>query len=100
MNNTVSYGDVGTDVKRMQASLKKAGFYKGNLDGLFGPATKTALGNFQKSKGLTVDYKCGPKTWGKIKPYLDQAVGELVVRVVEQVDGLDDFKTLSGLLED
>lgn len=100
MNKTVRQGDQGADVRRMQAALSAAGFYSANIDGIFGNYTKTTLGRFQKAQGWTPDYICGAKTWKALEPFLNQFVGALTFRVLEQVDGLDDFKTLSGLLED
>ena len=37
----------------VQDKLKRLGFYKGNPDGLFGPATEKAVLQFQKQYGLT-----------------------------------------------
>jgi murein L,D-transpeptidase YcbB/YkuD len=36
------------------------------IDGIFGPVTKTAVEQFQKSAGLTVDGIVGPKTWAAL----------------------------------
>ena len=35
----------------------------GGADGRFGAVTEKVVGQFQKSKGLEVDYKIGPSTW-------------------------------------
>ena len=47
----------------IQAALKNAGFYAGNIDGKIGPKSKKAIEDFQKANGLKVDGKIGPKTW-------------------------------------
>jgi predicted chitinase len=55
-------GSLGPAVTRLQDKLKALGFGPGVVDGKFGPATKTALIAFQKSKGLTADGLAGPQT--------------------------------------
>ena len=54
----------------IQAALKNAGYYQGNVDGKIGTATKEALKSFQKDNGLDADGVCGRRTWDKLKPYL------------------------------
>jgi len=54
----------------IQKALKKAGLYKGAIDGKIGPKTKEAIKEFQRSNGLVVDGKVGPKTWAALKGYL------------------------------
>ena len=54
----------------IQAALKNAGYYQGNVDGKIGKATKDALKSFQKDNGLEADGVCGRRTWDKLKPYL------------------------------
>jgi len=56
--------------KQIQAALKKAGFYKGEIDGKVGLQTKTAIKAFQKSKGLTADGIVGQRTWEETSKYL------------------------------
>jgi D-alanyl-D-alanine carboxypeptidase len=41
--------------KKLQMALRRAGYYSGPVNGKFGPATKLALKQFQKAKGLTAD---------------------------------------------
>jgi len=60
-------------VTEIQAALKNAGFYTGNIDGKMGPMTKKAVENFQKANNLTVDGKVGPKTWSALSKYLTVA---------------------------
>jgi murein L,D-transpeptidase YcbB/YkuD len=57
----------------IQAALKNAGYYQGNVDGKIGPATKDALKSFQRDNGLEADGVCGRRTWDKLKPYLSGA---------------------------
>jgi len=52
--------------KQVQTALKKAGFYKGDIDGKLGPQTKKAIKAFQKSKGLNSDGVIGVRTWEEL----------------------------------
>lgn len=56
------YGSRGNEVRQIQTKLKQLGYYKGNIDGIFGKDTKTAVIAFQKNCGLTQDGIAGPKT--------------------------------------
>ena len=59
---SVSYGARGDDVKKIQQALKKWGYYKGSVDGIFGSGTLAAVKDFQRKNGLTADGIVGPKT--------------------------------------
>ena len=52
----------GDDVAALQARLTEMGFDCGRVDGIYGPRTESAVKEFQKSVGTTVDGKCGPAT--------------------------------------
>jgi hypothetical protein len=54
------------NIKQKQAMLKELGFYKGNIDGLYGPLTIKAVKGFQKNYGLVIDGLCGPITSKKL----------------------------------
>lgn len=58
--------------KEIQAALKAAGFYAGNVDGKIGPKTKKAIMEFQKARGLNADGRVGPKTWAELEKSLKQ----------------------------
>jgi peptidoglycan hydrolase-like protein with peptidoglycan-binding domain len=60
-------------VREIQLALKAAGFDPGPVDGQLGTRTKTAIRDFQTANGLMADGKVGPKTWGKLESYLNQA---------------------------
>lgn len=56
------------NVKLIQAYLKALGYLDDSIDGKFGPNTQAAVKKFQSkydgpSGKLSVDGKCGPKTW-------------------------------------
>lgn len=61
-------GASGDDVVQIQKVLQKAGFYAGDVDGLFGDGTETSVKNFQSQAGLTVDGIVGPDTWARLFP--------------------------------
>ena len=56
------YGSQGEEVKQIRTKLKRWGYYNGNIDGIFGSKTLSAVKAFQKKNGLTVDGIAGPKT--------------------------------------
>ncbi|MER6769543.1 peptidoglycan-binding protein [Streptomyces bacillaris] len=63
----LSRGSSGDAVKRLQRALTAALGTTVNADGSFGPATETAVRNYQSSRGLGVDGKVGPATWGALQ---------------------------------
>lgn len=56
------YGSRGSEVKQIQEKLKRWGYYKGSVDGIYGSQTLAAVKSFQKKNGLTVDGIAGDKT--------------------------------------
>ncbi len=61
------------DPAEIQKALTQAGFYRGTIDGVIGKKTRAALREFQTKHDLTADGVCGPKTWEKLKTYLEEA---------------------------
>lgn len=57
-------------IKQIQIALKKAGFYRGEIDSKIGPKTKKAIIDFQRSKRLKPDGAVGLKTWEELSKYL------------------------------
>lgn len=57
--------DRGATVRAIQKRLVALGAGIAD-DGHFGPATETAVKNFQKARGLEVDGHVGPKTWAAL----------------------------------
>lgn len=51
-----------SDIKIVQKKLKNWGYYTGNVDGIYGSKTKSAVRLFQKKNGLVVDGIVGNKT--------------------------------------
>ncbi|MDX2099614.1 MAG: HlyD family efflux transporter periplasmic adaptor subunit [Leptolyngbyaceae cyanobacterium bins.59] len=59
-------GTQGPDVTHLQTCLRKLGHYQGPIDGLYGPATETAVMQFQQAQGLGVDGIVGENTWNAL----------------------------------
>ena len=55
-------GSRSDEVKKIQQVLKSKGYYEGNIDGIFGTATKKAVISFQKDNGLKADGIAGKNT--------------------------------------
>ena len=56
------YGSTGDEVKQIQTKLKRWGYYNGNIDGIYGSKTVSAVKYFQRTNGLTVDGIAGTQT--------------------------------------
>ena len=56
------YGSRGSEVTQIQTKLKRWGYYKGSIDGIYGSQTLEAVKYFQRKNGLTVDGIAGPAT--------------------------------------
>lgn len=60
---SIYYGSTDTStIREIQTRLKNWGYYTGNVDGIFGYKTETAVKKFQSKNGLVVDGKVGPRT--------------------------------------
>jgi len=58
----IKFGTRGDDVRRVQKLLADAGYYAGEIDGIFGGDTQQAVQEFQTSNGLPVDGMVGRDT--------------------------------------
>ncbi len=58
----VKYGSRGEEVRTVQDKLKRWGYYKGTVDGVYGWMTREAVVSFQRKNGLTADGVVGPAT--------------------------------------
>ena len=56
------YGSRGEEVKQIQTKLKRWGYYKGAIDGIYGSGTLSAVKAFQRKNGLKADGVAGTKT--------------------------------------
>ena len=67
-SSALSVGAQGDSVKELQNALMAFGvFVPGGADGVFGPATKTAVSNFQRWNGLAVTGEVDAATASKLK---------------------------------
>lgn len=65
-NPTLRKGDMGPDVRKLQAELEKHGVRTGGVDGHFGPMTQRAVTEFQRGKGISANGVVGPETWAAL----------------------------------
>ena len=56
------YGSRGNEVRTIQDKLKRWGYYTGNVDGIYGSLTVSAVKRFQQKNGLAVDGISGTNT--------------------------------------
>lgn len=64
---TIRRGATGSDVEELQTLLKNGGYYKGAVDGLFGPGTERSVEKFQRRQKLYVDGIVGTNTWKRLR---------------------------------
>lgn len=72
-------GARGPDVDLAQAALARAGFYNGEIDGIFGPRTRAAVMQYQRAYGLKPDGIVGPETWNALMPWIKGYVTQRLV---------------------
>lgn len=63
---TISEGATGPTVRWAQYLLVRRILSDAQIDGIFGPVTKSAVEQFQSENQLTVDGIVGPATWAKL----------------------------------
>lgn len=59
----------GYDVYWLQRHLQELGYYTGQLTGIFGSATQSAVRRLQQASGVAVDGVVGPQTYYNLAPY-------------------------------
>ena len=70
---TLRYGDRGLFVQYLQGTLLRAGEEPGEIDGIFGRRTETALTRFQDACGIRADGIADRLTWAALWPYFTGA---------------------------
>jgi peptidoglycan hydrolase-like protein with peptidoglycan-binding domain len=101
---TISEGATGPDVRWAQYLLVRRTLSDYQIDGIFGPVTKTGVEEFQAEVNITVDGIVGPVTWGKLggdgpqPPTLSEGSQGPVVRRLQDAlnKGRGEFAPASG----
>ena len=62
-------GDKGFEVERLQSALRDAGYYEGDIDGVYSEEVKGAVEALQSDEGLSVDGVAGPATMDELSIY-------------------------------
>ena len=66
---TLRTGSTGPAVQLLQLALHRAGYGTLETDGIFGPATRSALTRFQRESGLAADGIAGSQTHRALMPW-------------------------------
>jgi len=69
-SQTLKPGDTGAQVKTLQQALNSLGYSVGKPDGDYGPATQSAVEQFQAANNLAADGVVGPETLAKLQQAL------------------------------
>ena len=62
----IKNGSTGTLPAIAEGILAAKGFYRGNIDAVFGNGMETAVRSFQKAQGLEIDGIIGKETWRRL----------------------------------
>jgi nucleoid-associated protein YgaU len=99
---TVKKGSKGEAVKGLQNALKiRSPQYIGAIDGDFGPATESAVKQFQRDSGLAEDGIAGQRTWEALYVYLVQredTLSEIAEQQLGDANRWPDIHELNGAL--
>ena len=72
----------GEDVRLLQQRLLELGYSGvGTADGIFGPATETAVKKFQSEHSLTVDGAVGQNTWQALFSTRPRVIGPIIIPI-------------------
>ncbi len=74
--------------KEIQADLADLGFYKGPINGIYGPKTTAAVKRFQARASLPADGIAGPQTMGAINLALGNDTTDAVEMLQTALEGL------------
>jgi peptidoglycan hydrolase-like protein with peptidoglycan-binding domain len=74
-----AWGQGSAPVAALQTALTKKGLYSGTIDGVNGPATRSAVKRFQRRAGLQVDGVAGPRTRRALGRYGRHPIGSRIL---------------------
>lgn len=81
---TYRQGSQGDGVRRLQERLKEWGYFSGNVDGIFGSATRQAVLKFQRENGIAADGIAGNKTLEQLGLLDEQSPTGGIVNATEE----------------
>jgi murein L,D-transpeptidase YcbB/YkuD len=87
---------VSTYTSTLQTSLKDAGYYDGEVDGVYGPETVAAVEALQKGNGLPVTGTVDKATSSALSAELTAIGGEAAVESVATTAAVQQTLTLAG----
>ena len=101
---TLRIGLTGPMVEFLQNILIYLGLYNGEIDGIYGQNTASAVKQFQTQNGLTSDGIVGSRTWRALRPYIDGGLGFIVPTNISYSSSilqinLDSLKRLYPFIE-
>ena len=101
---TLRIGSRGPMVEFLQNILIYLGLYNGEIDGIYGQNTASAVKQFQTQNGLTSDGIVGSRTWRALRPYIDGGLGFIVPTNISYSSSilqinLDSLKRLYHFIE-
>jgi hypothetical protein len=65
----LAYGQESASTTRLQRALKEKGFYRGPIDGAYGPKTQHAVMAFRKEIGASRSYSWSDAHWDELELY-------------------------------
>lgn len=68
--------DPGEDIAEVQRTLQILGYYRGDIDGVYGPLTEGAVKAFQADNGLVADGVVGVNTYEALQKQKDITLGD------------------------
>jgi len=64
--STTAMNSSSAEIRQAQQQLRNQGFYHGQIDGIIGPETEQAIGQFQQKNGLSQTATLDQPTMGKL----------------------------------
>jgi len=77
---TLGRGATGAIVDLLQLGLQRAGWFEGEIDGIYGDVTSQAVINFQKFQDLPETGETSAETWEALQPWLTGSIRYLLQR--------------------